>query len=178
MHLPAAGHGKQPWKNGLGVSRIVAETPRGAGFDALAWQVSSTEIGADCPFSSLPGLDRQFTVISGAGVELSCAEPGIVQRIAMPYAPYAFRGDWRTHCRLLGGPVRVFNVMTRRGACSARIESVPADGVNTLRKAAGETLVAVELGTLEAWLLEGTAEETCAWKPTRAGEMLALVRIS
>jgi environmental stress-induced protein Ves len=178
VRLPPGQHVLQPWKNGFGVSRIIAEAPPGAGFDALAWQVSSTEFGADCPFSSLPGLDRQFTVISGAGVELSCAEPGIVQRIDSLYAPYAFRGDWRTHCRLLDGPVRIFNVMTRRGVCSTRIEIVPADGVKTLRKPAGETLVAVELGTLDAWLLQGVAEESCAYAPARSGDMLALVRLS
>jgi len=178
VRLPAAGHADQPWKNGFGVSRIIAEAPPRAGFDALSWQVSSTAIAGDCPFSSLPGIDRQFTVIAGAGVELTCAEPGIAQRIDKPYLPFAFRGDWRTHCRLLAGPVRVFNVMTRRGACSARVEILAADGVSMLRRSAGETLVAVELGTLEAWLLQGEVAEDCAWSATRAGEMLAVVRIS
>lgn len=181
VRLPAAGQAKQPWKNGLGISQIVAQSPRDAGFDALDWQLSSTGIAADCPFSSLPGLDRQFTLIEGAGVELSCAEPGIVQRIDKPHIPFAFRGDWRTHCRLLAGPVQVFNVMTRRGSCSARVEILPAGGVSMLRKAAGETLVAVELGTLEAWLLQGEAAEDCAWSATQAaatGGMLAVVRIS
>src|SRR5687768_3389579 len=68
--LPAQAHRTQPWKNGLGVSRMIAEVPSGAGFDAVLWQVSVTEISTDCPFSDLPGLGRQFAVIEGDGVEL------------------------------------------------------------------------------------------------------------
>lgn len=61
--LPALLHLRVPWKNGLGVSRVIATGPsQEAGYDSLHWQVSGTEIGADCPFSALPGLDRYFTV--------------------------------------------------------------------------------------------------------------------
>jgi environmental stress-induced protein Ves len=69
-------HQLQPWKNGLGVSRIIASDPPGAGYDAVLWQVGSTEITADCPFSSLPGLDRLFMVIERAGVELTSVDDG------------------------------------------------------------------------------------------------------
>lgn len=146
----------QPWKNGLGVSRIIAGDPQGAGFDTLRWQVGSTEIGADCPFSDLPGLDRQFMVIEGAGVELTCVdETGqmTVNRVDTLLAPFSFRGDWRTSCRLLAGPVRVLNVITRRGNCSAAVEIV--SGLDGLRKAEAETLLAVEPDSLDAWLLDG-----------------------
>ena len=156
IRLPAAQHVAQPWKNGLGVSRMIAEFPRGAGFDTVLWQVGSTEIGADCPFSDLPGLDRQFMVIEGAGVELTCLDEAgrtTVNRIDTLLAPFSFRGDWRTTCRLLAGQVRVLNVITRRGEYSAAVEIV--SGLDRVRKAEAETLIAVEPDSLDAWLLDG-----------------------
>lgn len=159
IRLPASNHRAQPWKNGLGVSHTIADFPAGAGFDAVHWQVGSTGIGGDCPFSLLPGLDRQFTVVEGAGVELSSDDEAgrrYVQQVK-PFAPYAFRGDWGTECRLLDGPVKVFNVMTRRGKFDAAITLAVDPGM--ARNARDEILVAVELQTLEAWRLEGEPAE-------------------
>lgn len=153
--LPAALHRAQPWKNGLGISYTIADSPRGAGFDAVDWQVSRTDIGGDCPFSELRGLDRTFMVIEGKGVELACVDESgrtTANRVE-PMISFAFRGDWRTTCRLLEGPVKVFNVMARRGKFSATVELVP--GLDGARPAHGETLVAVALPGLEAWILDG-----------------------
>jgi len=125
----------------------------------VLWQVSSTGIAADCPFSSLPQLDRQFMVIEGKGVELSSVdETGTIRRVRVdPMNPYAFRGDWNTQCRLLAGPVKVFNVMARRGQFTAEV--LVSDG-RELRGETGETLVAVDLKSLDAWRLDGAGEMT------------------
>jgi environmental stress-induced protein Ves len=175
IHLPAAKHAALPWKNGLGVSRIIAGDPPGAGYDAVLWQVGSTEITADCPFSSLPGLDRQFMVIEGSGVELTSIDDHGATRTTPVTAlqlPYAFRGDWKTDCRLLGGPVRVLNVIARRGKAVAAVGFLEG---KTLAKAAGETVIAVHLGSLDAWLLSGPGSETVAIAPPRGA--VALIRI-
>ena len=151
-YLPAAAHRLQPWKNGLGVSRVIADDPAGAGFDALRWQVSATEIAGDCPFSALPGLDRLFVVIEGAGVVLeSVDEHGANHEASLPAgaAPHAFRGDWTTRCRLLDGPVRVLNVIARRGVFAATLRREHAPSIVA---AGGETLVAVDPSTLDAWI--------------------------
>jgi environmental stress-induced protein Ves len=152
--LPAASHGAAPWKNGLGISYTIADSPSGADFDAVDWQVGHTEIAADCPFSHLPGLDRTFTVLEGAGVELTSVDERGETRAARvpPLRPYAFRGDWKTGCRLLAGPVRVFNVMTRRERFAAEVLSTQGGEV---KGAPGLTLVAVDLKTLDAWRLDG-----------------------
>lgn len=111
------------WKNGLGVSRIIAVSPDGAGYDSLHWQVSITEIGSSCPFSCLPALDRHFMMLEGRGLELECHDEAsgtaIRHRIDAALAPVAFSGDWRTECRLRDGPVRILNVVTRRGLADA-----------------------------------------------------------
>ena len=157
IHLPAAKHKPQPWKNGLGVSYTIADFPQGAGFDVVDWQVGHTEIGADCPFSDLPGLDRQFMVIEGAGVELTCADAAgntTVHRIGPLQAPFSFHGDWRTSCRLLDGPVKVFNVMTRRGKYNAIVEIVSA--LDTATEPSTDKRIAAALPSLDAWILDGS----------------------
>ncbi len=152
--LPASQHRAQPWKNGLGVSYTIADYPVAAGFDCVLWQVGATDIPSDCPFSSLPGLDRIFTVREGAGVELSSVDEAGHARVARvePFKPYAFRGDWKTDCRLLAGPVKVFNVMTRRGRFAADV-SLSTGG--PLEGARDETLLAVSFPGLDAWRAEG-----------------------
>jgi environmental stress-induced protein Ves len=138
-----------PWKNGLGVSRIIASHPHAASYDAATWQVGATDIGIDCPFSSLPGLDRQLMLLSGTGIELTCVDvvAGINVRRAVdePFLPFAFRGDWQTTCKLLGDPVQVLNVMTRRGRAGARISLLRWGGPLLLDQPEGETVVAVLL---------------------------------
>jgi len=167
-----------PWKNGLGVSRIIATDPAGAGFDTMLWQVSGTEISADCPFSELEGLDRLFMVTDGAGVDLTSTNDVSgrtwTARVAAGQAPYAFRGAWKTSCRLLDGPVKVFNVIARRGKASASIEFL--DG-NSFTKAASEIVVAVDLASLDAWRAEGRTTETCRIETAPAGRRV-LVRIN
>lgn len=169
--LDAASRRRQPWKNGLGVSSVIAEDPPGAGFDGLRWQVSTTEIASDCPFSGLPGLDRLFLVLEGEGVELDSRDEAGQERrsrVLRGAGPCAFRGDWTTHCRLLGGPVRVLNVITRRGAVEAALEA----GLRQAGAAPGETLVVLEAGTLEAWRL-GAGD---AWTARAAPLFVARLR--
>ena len=177
VHLPAAQHAKVPWKNGLGVSQIIASEPSGAGYDTLLWQVGGTAFGMDCPFSSLPQLDRLFMVVEGAGVELvSIDDHGATRThpVTAMHLPYAFRGDWKTDCRLLGGPVRVFNVMARRGKARASVEFLEG---GRFSKAAGEIAIAADLGSLDAWMAAGPGPETCVIETAPAGRRV-LVRIN
>lgn len=145
--LRKAGFTALPWMNGLGVSRVIASDPPGAGYDTVHWQVVTTAITADSPFSSLPGTDRQFTLLEGRGVELRCVAPAegvnVTKAVDTPYVPFAFRGDWKTDCRLLGGEVRVFNVTTRRSRAAARLRITRWGGDMLVDQPPGETLLAV-----------------------------------
>lgn len=152
--IPLEAHRRQPWKNGLGTSFVIAESPQGAGFDALDWQVSATAIDADCPFSDLPGLDRVFAVLEGGEVELACTLPGGEVRTLRAVAggpSIAFRGDWSTHCRLPRGPVRVLNAIVRRGRFRAGIAAAPPGD----RAPARRTTIAVDPASLAAWRFDG-----------------------
>lgn len=150
-------HRATPWKNGLGVSYTIADFPHGADFDTVDWQVGHTAIGADCPFSHLAGMDRLFMVIEGRGVELTCVDEAgstTVNRIEPLQSPFAFRGDSTTRCRLIEGSVKVFNVMTRRGKFKATVEVTA--GRKAASAASGETLIAVDLASLDAWILDAS----------------------
>lgn len=122
----------------------------------MDWQVSRPEIAADGPFSSLPGLDRQFMLVSGNGLTLKVRSDAdglsFDRQIDAPLEPFAFRGEWAVECVLRDGPVQVFNVMTRRGRAGARLEVVAAAAARPVAKPAGETLlVYVARGPVEAW---------------------------
>lgn len=151
-----------PWRNGRGVSHQIAVSPRESGYEDFDWQVSRPEISADGPFSSLPGLDRQFMLVDGAGITLRIrsAHEGIAfdRRIDTVLEPFAFRGEWDATCTLLDGPVQAFNVMTRRGRAGARLEIVAAVAAQPVAKPAGETLLAyVARGPVDAWGTWGKA---------------------
>ena len=117
------------WKNGRGWTTELAVHPSDAQLDrqSFDWRVSVAEVESDAEFSAFPGYDRTLLLAEGGGMELRFvgAPP---QRIAEPYQPLGFRGEWRTRCRLLNGPVRDFNVMSRRTRFAQRIAILrPAD---------------------------------------------------
>ena len=145
-----------PWKNGRGIAHQIAASPAGAGYDNFDWQVSRPEIAADGPFSSFPGLDRQFMLVTGNGLTLKIRSStdglSFDRPIDAPLEPFAFCGEWDVECVLRDGPVQVFNVMSRRGRAGARLEIVEAGAARPIAKPAGETLlVYVARGPVKAW---------------------------
>ncbi|WP_412540276.1 HutD family protein [Longispora sp. K20-0274] len=132
-----------PWLNGGGVTREVAAGPPGAALSAFDWRVSLADVAASGPFSTFAGIDRIITVVAGAGMTLTV--DGVATTITPGYGPFAFPGDAPTDCVLLDGPIVDFNVMTRRGRLTARVDLV-SDAV-----ALGGPLVLVVV-------LTGTAE--------------------
>lgn len=94
------------WDNGGGLTRdLVCDA------DPWRWRLSLADIGADGPFSRMPGVQRWFAVAEGAGVELLLGGVPTVVRPLDP--PLVFDGDEAPPCRLLGGPVRALNLMLR-----------------------------------------------------------------
>lgn len=113
--IPFAALAPVPWANGGGVTREIA-----AGRDegGILWRVSLAEVGAEGPFSSLPGLQRILTVVGGAGMELVTQE-GRVE--ALPLRPVRFSGALPVTGRLPRGPVRNLNLMLREGRCRGEV---------------------------------------------------------
>jgi environmental stress-induced protein Ves len=101
----------QHWRNGGGLTRELLAWPDPA---ADAWQVrvSVADVDADGPFSTYPGVQRWFTVLKGAGVELTVG--GDVHRLKRGDPPLCFAGDAPTRCRLLDGSTQDLNLMLRQ----------------------------------------------------------------
>lgn len=111
-----------PWKNGGGLTREIASSPRHAGMQDFAWRVSLADVAEPGPFSRFEGVDRIITLVDGPGMVLTV--DGTSHTVAERYAPFPFPGDAATDCRLLGGPLVDFNVMVRRGRATAQVEIV------------------------------------------------------
>ncbi|MFI8257341.1 HutD family protein [Streptomyces filamentosus] len=154
------------WRNGGGVTREVAAGPAGAGLDDFAWRVSLADVAAGGPFSSFPGVDRVITVVEGPGMELTV--DGTPHTVAEPYAPFPFSGDAVTECRLLGGPLVDFNVMTRRATTTARVRT-EREAFSVAPEEGTEALVIVLAGTATATTTDAKGDATAtATAPTDA----------
>jgi environmental stress-induced protein Ves len=130
MRLVApSGYRRMPWKNGGGTTFEVAVHPQGADWESFAWRVSIAEIAAGGPFSSLPGIDRKLVVLSGRGMALTGVREDVIE--IRPYDCVAFAGEAQVGSRLLDGPVRDFNVMTRRGTARADVRVVRGERLAT-----------------------------------------------
>jgi len=100
-----------PWKNGGGTTRHLLGWP-----DAERWTllVSLAEIARDGPFSQYPGIERWFTVVSGAGVLLTLRDG---RHLVEPAStPLRFDGAEAPMCELTGGTTTDLNLLVRADA--------------------------------------------------------------
>ncbi|MBN2739437.1 MAG: HutD family protein [Rhodobacteraceae bacterium] len=113
----------QPWKNGGGLTWEIAAFPEGAGFEDMAWRLSMAEVARDGAFSAFAGIDRTLTLLSGAGMVLEFAQ-GRSITLDTNAPPLSFPGEAAIHARLCDGPILDLNIMTRRGVCAHRVETL------------------------------------------------------
>ena len=111
-----------PWKNGGGTTAEVAAFPEGSGFNTFGWRISMADVASDGPFSVFPEIDRTLIVVEGEGIELDVE--GIAYPLDKTSPKLSFSGDDITTGRLVSGPIRDLNVMTRRGHFSHRTRFV------------------------------------------------------
>lgn len=137
-----------PWKNGGGVTRELLKLPHPTHPDRFLARLSIATVAAPGPFSVFPGVDRILTLLEGAGMALSFGgTPEVV--LERRWRPFAFPGEAEIQCRLLGGPVRDFNVMVDRASAEAT--------ATVLRLSPGETRTVAGAGTVLLHGLEGRA---------------------
>ena len=150
QRLTPSDYRRMRWKNGRGWTTELAVHPRAAQLDGwpFAWRVSLAEVESDGEFSAFPGYDRTLLLAEGGGMELSFAGAP-PQHIAQPLQPFSFKGEWRTRCHLLNGPVRDFNVISLRARFTQRIAVLrPADLPLTLADEGQTRLVYVFRGAM------------------------------
>jgi environmental stress-induced protein Ves len=113
-----------PWRNGLGVQyEIICD---GTLPDDWTWRLSTADITQDVPFSSFPGVTREFCVADGNGVVLNIN--GVDHRCE-PRSVTTFRGDDVVFAALIDGPMRALNLMVRDGAKQRSLQLNSADAV-------------------------------------------------
>jgi environmental stress-induced protein Ves len=108
-HLTQADYRAMPWANGRGVTTELAREDRSG---TLSWRLSLAAVVEDGPFSVLPGVLRNLTVISGPGFDL--VGGGLVLNAA-PLCPVAFDGGLAVSAVGVAAPSEDFNVMVEAG---------------------------------------------------------------
>jgi hypothetical protein len=108
----------QAWKNGGGITHQLARSDDNAG---MRWRVSIAEVASDGPFSRFEQIDRIIMLLQGNGFCLhGAAEHAVVLNKAL--VPFAFAGETAIDCSLIDGPVRDFNLMSRRPDVNASLQ--------------------------------------------------------
>ncbi len=113
-HLTQSDFKVMPWANGRGQTVEMFRMERDG---LLLWRLSRAAVVEDGPFSVLPGVDRNLTVISGPGFDLR----GEAVLRADPLQPIEFAGDLALRAEAVQEACEDFNVMTRRGAMRAKV---------------------------------------------------------
>jgi environmental stress-induced protein Ves len=123
--LHPSDYRRMRWKNDGGWTTELAASPEDAAiFD---WRISIAEIEGDAAFSAFAGCDRHIALLDGVGMELRFEGAQAVRlQQRLHFVPFA--GEARVFGKLLSGPVRDFNVMTRRDRCRAEILHRPLVG--------------------------------------------------
>jgi environmental stress-induced protein Ves len=122
--LRSRDYQRMRWKNGGGWTSELARAGDDVAFD---WRISIAEIENDGAFSTFPGCDRQIALLAGAGMEIEFEEAETV-RLDQRLRFFPFAGEWHARGRLLGGPVRDFNVIARRDTFRAEVLYRPLVG--------------------------------------------------
>ena len=119
--LTPADYLTTPWKNGRGSTiEIMREPADGSDAFDFGWRVSLASVLEDGPFSAFPGIDRTIVVVEGSGMELALG-PNRTHRL-LPLTPFAFDGGTDVTGKLIGGPVRDFNIMVKRGVWRCEVD--------------------------------------------------------
>lgn len=90
----------------------------------MGWRLSIAQVVEDGPFSRLPGVQRNLTVIEGPGFDLVGPGGRLAARLL---EPVAFSGDLEICAEGVTGPSVDFNVMTAGRA--ARVQVVRGEAV-------------------------------------------------
>lgn len=119
QHHRAADYPRMPWKNGGGSTLEIARD-LGEGLDGFGWRLSIADIAESGGFSAFAGYQRIITVLEGEGMQLDV--DGAFSRPLLALDPFAFAGDSRVNCRLLGGAIRDFNLIYAPQRYAARLQ--------------------------------------------------------
>jgi uncharacterized protein len=111
-HIARADYQTKPWKNGKGTTHDILILPEGSNHDSFDLRFALSPIVETAVFSSFPGADRVITVVEGEGLDLQFQTQ--IEHLSQ-YQSHYFDTGLDPIGTPLTGPVRVINVMARRG---------------------------------------------------------------
>jgi uncharacterized protein len=110
-----------PWKNGGGATREIACYPSGANLDNFDWRISIADVASSGPFSQFIGIERNITLLDGAGMRLLSTDGAIAHSLTRLNQPFEFAGEANIDATLVNGACQDFNVMVRRAKYRAQV---------------------------------------------------------
>jgi len=146
--VPKEDYGLVPWENGRGITSDILLLPEGATRQDFDIRISVAPITADAAFSLFPGIDRHITLFKGAGLRLDFLAKSL---LLSPLHPASFDNSEPPFARLVDGPIDVFNVMTRQGRWSARVDVLQQDATMLI----GRNEIGVIFVAEGEWIAEG-----------------------
>jgi environmental stress-induced protein Ves len=137
--IPPEAFKEIPWKNGQGTTceLRVCHGDTGEGF---LWRLSRAQVTSNGLFSDFSGYDRILVLLAGKGMDLFHEESEGCQ-LCRAFDSVRFSGDWKTRAFLKDGPVEDFNIMTKQGHCTAKVNVFNSFGENELAVDARQLLV-------------------------------------
>lgn len=139
IHLSSADFKVMPWANGKGSTVEVLRLVRDG---RLGLRLSRAMVVEEGDFSIFPGIDRNLTVLSGPGFDLT--GEGIALS-ARKLVPVAFPGDVPVKAEGVSAPSEDFNVMWDRGFPAPQVWVQGAGDIP-----AGSGVLALETGLIAA----------------------------
>jgi environmental stress-induced protein Ves len=162
---------RSPWRNGGGTTRELARWPDS---DDWIWRISVADITADGAFSCFAGVERWFTVLSGAGVRLSISER--THEADVLSDPLCFDGATPVNCQMRNGATQDLNLMVRRERASGHMTRVSGEQCFVQGKPSTVAVYATQAGA--AVSLDGAVTaipgDSLAWRSVPADTVLRL----
>jgi len=105
--LKAVNYKRMRWKNGAGYTVELARS-EGDSLELFDWRISMADVKASGDFSKFQGMQRILTVLEGQSILLNIDDHN---RHLRTLESAQFSGDSVTHCELVEGPIRDFNLI-------------------------------------------------------------------
>lgn len=120
-HLTPKDYRTKPWKNGKGQTQDILLLPEDADHSNFDVRFALSPIVETGPFSSFPGADRVITLVEGHALELAFEDSATCLNI---HDSHGFDTGLAPMGTPVDGPVRVINVMARRGVWDIKVCTV------------------------------------------------------
>ena len=155
-HLELKDYQTKPWKNGKGQTQDIIVMPEGADHANFDLRFALSPIVEEARFSSFPEVDRVITVIEGNILELAF-DNGTVS--LGRFESHRFDSGLDPIGKPVGDPIRVVNVMARRGVWEIAICEIASE--LTLSSAEGNLLFLYAISGNSSVTVQGKETVLC-----------------